>query len=175
MVRERRFDDNRSQEGGGAPLLARPVARVLAAGRIRPAGGGRGVPGRAGSGSARTNPADDTNPERLLRKTFLARPRIEGLWVRLTLLDGDQIEGLAPLDAALADGFTEDFGIHLVPPDARGNTQRLYVPRSAMHAMQVVAVVTTPSRRKTTVQFAVTAGADDPQLALALQQNTPAE
>jgi hypothetical protein len=62
--------------------------------------------------------------------------------------DGDRIEGLAPLDLTLADGWTEDLGVHLVPPDIRGNTQRLFVPRSAFEAMEVLAVVTTPKKKK---------------------------
>ena len=94
------------------------------------------------------NTADAVAPERLTRKTFLARPRTEGLWLRLTLRDGDSIEGLAPLDLALADGWAQDLGVHLVPPDIRGNTQRLFIPRMAIEAMEVVAVVTTPSRKK---------------------------
>ena len=94
------------------------------------------------------NTADTVHPERLLRKTFLARPRTEGLWLRLTLRDGDRLEGLAPLDLSLADGWAEDLGVQLVPPDIRGNTQRLYVPRSAIETMETVAVVTTPTRKK---------------------------
>jgi hypothetical protein len=94
------------------------------------------------------NTADQVNPERLLRKTFLARPRSEGLWLRLTLRDRDVLEGLAPLDLSLADGWAADAGVHLVPPDVRGNTQRLYVPRLAIEQLEVLAVVTTPSRKK---------------------------
>ncbi|AFL88205.1 hypothetical protein Terro_1915 [Terriglobus roseus DSM 18391] len=94
------------------------------------------------------NTADSVTPERLTRKTFLARPRTEGLWLRLTLRDGDILEGLAPLDLTLADGWSQDLGVHLVPPDIRGNTQRLFVPRLAIESMEVLAVVTTPSRKK---------------------------
>ena len=94
------------------------------------------------------NTADTANPERLLRKTFLARPRTEGLWLRLTLRDGDRREGLSPLDLSLPDGWAEDLGVQLVPPDIRGNTQRLYIPRAAIEVMETVAVVTTPTRKK---------------------------
>ncbi len=112
---------------------------------------------------------DEGNPERLPRKTFVARPRTEGLWVRMTLRDDEQMEGLAPLDLALADGLVSDLGIHVTPPDVRGNTQRVYVPRSAMTALQVVAVVTTPSRRRALEQIeAVTV--EDAQFSLALPQ-----
>jgi hypothetical protein len=95
------------------------------------------------------NIGDQLLPERLIRKMFLARPRTEGLWLRLQMRDGDRIEGLAPLDLTMADGWTDDLGVHLVPPDIRANTQRLFVPRSAITSMEVVAVVTTPSRKKT--------------------------
>lgn len=91
---------------------------------------------------------DNANPERLPRKTFLARPRTEGLWIRMILRDEETMEGLAPLDLSLADGLTDDLGIQFTPPDVRGNAQRLYVPRSAIMSLQIVAVVTTPSRRK---------------------------
>ena len=94
------------------------------------------------------NVTDQVLPERLVRKAFLARPRTEGLWVRLQMRDADVIEGLAPLDLTMADCWTEDLGVHLVPPDIRGNTQRLFVPRSAIEAMEILAVVTTPSRKK---------------------------
>jgi hypothetical protein len=89
---------------------------------------------------------DTINPERLLRRTFLARPRTEGLWLRITFADGDVLEGLASLDLGLLDDAIDDEGIFLIPPDVRSNTQRLYVPRSSMATLQIVAVITTPSR-----------------------------
>ena len=97
------------------------------------------------------NTNDTTMPERLLRKTFLARPRTEGLWLRLRMRDGDGVEGMAPLDLSLGDGFMDDHGVQMVPPDIRGNTQRLYVPRAAMESMEVLGVVTSPSKRKAAV------------------------
>jgi hypothetical protein len=89
---------------------------------------------------------DRENPERLLRKTFLARPRTEGLWVRAIFLNGDVIEGLAPLDLSLLEDAAADDGVFLIPPDVRSNTQRLYIPRSSLSALQVVGVITTPSK-----------------------------
>jgi len=92
---------------------------------------------------------DDRNdPERLTRRTFLARPRTEGLWVRLTLAGGTVFEGLTSLDIALVDGLLDDRGIFLIPPDIRSNTQRIYIPRSAIVELQVLAVITTPSKTK---------------------------
>jgi hypothetical protein len=47
------------------------------------------------------NLTDTANPERLSRRTFLARPRTEGLWLRMTFRTGDILEGLAPIDVSL--------------------------------------------------------------------------
>jgi hypothetical protein len=94
------------------------------------------------------NLTDTANPERLTRRTFLARPRTEGLWLRMTFRSGDLLEGLAPTDIGLLDDILNDTGLHLTPPDTRSNTQRLYVPRTSLTELQLIAVITTPSRRK---------------------------
>jgi hypothetical protein len=91
---------------------------------------------------------DTANPERLTRRTFLARPRTEGLWLRLTFRTEDQLEGLAPIDASLLDDLIGDAGLQLIPPDIRSNTQRVFVPRTAIADLQLIAVITTPSRKK---------------------------
>jgi hypothetical protein len=91
---------------------------------------------------------DTVNPERLTRRTFLARPRTEGLWLRMTFRTGDLLEGLAPTDISLLDDLINDHGLHLTPPDIRSNTQRIYVPRTSLTDLQLIAVITTPSRRK---------------------------
>ncbi|QHS51236.1 hypothetical protein [Edaphobacter sp. 12200R-103] len=98
---------------------------------------------------------DTVNPERLTRRTFLARPRTEGLWVRLSFRgqstpanEPDQLEGLAPLDVSLLDDVMDDAGLFLIPPDVRSNTQRIYVPRTSITKLQLLAVITTPSRKK---------------------------
>ena len=95
------------------------------------------------------NLADPFSPERLLRRTFLARPRGDGLWIRLTFRqDGDQIEGLAPSDLSLCDDLTLNSGLQFSPPDTRSNTQRIFVPRSAIAELRILAVITSPSRRQ---------------------------
>ena len=91
---------------------------------------------------------DRVDPERLSRRTFLARPRSEGLLLRLTLTGDEQLEGLAPIDISLVDGLLQDRGIYLIPPDIRSNTQRLFVPRSSFTDVQIVSVITTPSKVK---------------------------
>lgn len=92
------------------------------------------------------NLSDRENPEGLTRTAFLARPRTEGLWLRVRFADGDTLEGLAPLDVSLADGLLADRGLFLLPPDMRSNAQRVYVPRAAMAGLEVLAVITSPSK-----------------------------
>jgi hypothetical protein len=87
------------------------------------------------------NPADRVNPERLLRKTFLARPRAEGLQLRITFHDGDILEGLATNDLSLLDSAVDDAGIQVAPPDTRSNTQRIYIPRTSIAELVVVATI----------------------------------
>jgi hypothetical protein len=100
------------------------------------------------------NLADTVNPERLARRTFLARPRNEGVWVRLTFRTPERgpervpevLEGLAATDISLIDSILEDAGLHLSPPDNRSNTQRIFVPRAAIAELQLLGVITSPSR-----------------------------
>jgi hypothetical protein len=81
--------------------------------------------------------AEQANPERLLQKRFKARPRASGLWLRMTLTDGDELEGLAANDRSLVDGA----GILLTPPDTRSNTQRIYVPRGSVETLEVISLI----------------------------------
>ncbi len=95
------------------------------------------------------NLSDAVNPERLLRRTFVARPRGEGLWIRITFRDDpDVLEGLAATDDALLDGLTTDAGLYLSPPDTRANTQRIYVPRLAIASLQILSVINSSSKRQ---------------------------
>jgi hypothetical protein len=73
----------------------------------------------------------------LERKTFLSRPKLDGLWVRLHFRDEDVMEGIVPND--LVDLLNS--GVQLTPPDLHGNTLRLFVPRSALLEMKVLGVV----------------------------------
>lgn len=89
------------------------------------------------------SPADQSNPERLLHKRFAVRPRTAGLWLRMTLQDGEELEGLAANDRSLIDGA----GLLLTPPDTRSNTQRIYVPRQAIQTLEVVSLIGAGKRR----------------------------
>ena len=78
------------------------------------------------------------------RKTFTTRPRTEGLWVRLKFTDNDVLEGM------MANDLTQvaPEGYLITPPDTRGNTQRVFVPKSALQEMNVLAVIGRPEGRK---------------------------
>ncbi len=75
--------------------------------------------------------------ESLTRKTFTSRPRSEGLWVRLRFRDNEVIEGMMPNELSQdgADGFS------IIPPDTTANTQRIFVPRTALAEMNVISVI----------------------------------
>jgi hypothetical protein len=75
--------------------------------------------------------------ESLTRKTFTSRPRAEGLWVRLRFKDSEILEGLMPAD--LTQTTPEGFLVN--PPDQRSNTQRIFVPRTALESLTVLAVI----------------------------------
>jgi hypothetical protein len=82
--------------------------------------------------------------EEVTRKTFPTKPRIEGLWVRITFTDKEMMEGLMTNELALYSGA----GFMITPPDTRGNTQRIFVPRAAVESLQVLAVIGAQSRQR---------------------------
>lgn len=81
--------------------------------------------------------SDIHEPERLLQKTFLRRPRNPGIWCRVRLQDNDLIEGLAQNDLSLLDKS----GLNFLPPDIRSNTQRILVPRTSIQELEILAVI----------------------------------
>jgi len=85
-----------------------------------------------------------SDSEVLTRKTFTTRPRTEGLWVRLKFKDNEIIEGIMPNDLAQnpAEGFL------ITPPDLRSNTQRVFVPRTSLSMLSVIAVIGAARRRR---------------------------
>jgi hypothetical protein len=85
-----------------------------------------------------------------VRKTFTTRPRTEGLWVRLRFTDNDVLEGMMPND--LSQVAPE--GYLITPPDTRGNTQRIFVPKSALEEISVLAVIGRPNARRKPVEDA---------------------
>lgn len=96
--------------------------------------------------------SDDFEP---VRKVFLSRPKMDGLWLRLRFIDDETIEGVVPNDLlALLDN-----GLHITPPDLGGITVRIFVPRSALAELTVLGVVGIARRKP-----AVAAAAGQPRL-----------
>jgi hypothetical protein len=71
------------------------------------------------------------------RKSFLSRPKLDGLWVRLRFRDGESLEGVIPNDLL---GLQEN-GLQMTPPDFNSNTDRIFVPRTALTEFTVLGVV----------------------------------
>lgn len=72
-----------------------------------------------------------------VRKAFLSRPKLDGLWVRLKFHDNETLEGIVPNDLlALLDS-----GVQITPPDLNGAVPRIFVPRDALAELTVLGVV----------------------------------
>lgn len=87
------------------------------------------------------------------RKSFLSRPKLDGLWVRMRFVDGEALEGVIPNDLLT---FVDN-GLQITPPDFNSNTDRVYVPRSALSELTVLGVVGIARRKPA-------AGAEQPRL-----------
>ncbi len=83
------------------------------------------------------------------RKSFLSRPKLDGLWVRLKFRDGETLEGIVTNDLLTL----LDSGIQITPPDLNSATVRIFVPRTALAEMTVLGVVGI-ARRKPAVPAA---------------------
>jgi hypothetical protein len=94
-------------------------------------------------GAAEGSGIDTVNPERLLRRRFSSRPRAAGVWLRIHLSDGEELEGVAANDRSLVDGA----GLLLTPPDTRSNTQRVFVPRTSIRELMILGVIHPPAAR----------------------------
>ncbi|MDR3678059.1 MAG: hypothetical protein P4N24_21440 [Acidobacteriota bacterium] len=77
------------------------------------------------------------NPDRAERKIFRSRPRLAGLWVRMTFKDSEVLEAL--LANNLLD--VDPLGYLVTPPDVYSNNLRIFIPRSALTEMEVLGVI----------------------------------
>lgn len=77
------------------------------------------------------------------QRTFLSRPKALGLWVRIQFRDGELLEGTMPNNL-----LAEPSGFAIVPPDPTFQNQRLFVPREAVSAVEVLGVIGSPLRRR---------------------------
>jgi len=85
----------------------------------------------------------DGHRERPERKTFLSRPRMAGLWIRMTFRDAEVLDGLIS-ENLLAH---EPHGFLVIPPDVYSNNLKIYIPRSALATMEVLDVIKNGARR----------------------------
>ncbi len=73
----------------------------------------------------------------LEHNTFERRPRAPGLWVRFLFRDGAQLDGV------LSHNLLEwpSSGYLLTPPQARASRQRVFIPRLAVIATDLLGVI----------------------------------
>ena len=77
-------------------------------------------------------------------RTFLTRPKMDGLWVCFEFRDGDILEGILPNNLLPV----EPYGFIVIPPNPVRD-QRVFIPRTALRSAAVLGVVGSPlSRRK---------------------------
>lgn len=78
------------------------------------------------------------NPDRAERKIFRSRPRLAGLWVRMTFKDTEVLEAILPNSLLEIDPV----GYLVTPPDVYSNNLRIFIPRTALTEMEVLGVIT---------------------------------
>jgi len=76
-------------------------------------------------------------------KLFQTRPKMDGLWVRMTFRDGDVMDGILPNNPVK----WEIQGYSVTPPEPYSNNQKLFVPREALSSMSILGVVGSPLTR----------------------------
>ncbi len=84
------------------------------------------------------------DPDLNQKKVFASRPKSDGLWIRLNFRDGEVLEGVVPNNLLLMS----EHGLTVTPPDANSNTQRVFVPRTALQDLKVLGVIGSPVHRR---------------------------
>lgn len=85
---------------------------------------------------------DQGEPRKELR-LFAARPKMEGLWIRMRFRDGDSMDGLLSNNLLQL----EPQGFSVIPPDPGFQNQRVFVPKAALSSIQVMGVIGSPLRQ----------------------------
>ena len=78
------------------------------------------------------------------RRVFNTRPKMAGLWVSFQFRDGEVLEGVMPNNLLPV----EPHGFTVIPPDPYSNQQRVFIPRTALRAAEVLGVVGSPLQRR---------------------------
>lgn len=84
------------------------------------------------------------NPEQPERRIIRNRPKLDGLWVRMTFTDSEVMEGLMANN--LLD--VEPPGFMVTPADLYSNNLRIFVPRSALASVEVLGVIANGTTRR---------------------------
>jgi len=84
------------------------------------------------------------DPTRNERKVFSSRPRLSGLWIRMSFKDNEVMEGLMTNDLLAV----ESSGFLVTPPDFYSNNLRVFIPRTALGAVEVLGVISDESARR---------------------------
>ena len=87
---------------------------------------------------------DFDEPVEDIRRVFHTRPKMEGLWVSFQFRDGEVLEGVVPNNLLPF----EPHGFTFIPPDPYSNSQRIFVPRAALRAVEVLGVVGSPLKKR---------------------------
>lgn len=81
-------------------------------------------------------------PDSSQRNLFVTRPKLGGLWVRMQFKDGEELEGVIRNDLTVFNNH----GVTMTPPDSKGNTQKVFVPRDALQTFAVMGVIGRPHK-----------------------------
>lgn len=86
----------------------------------------------------------DSSESGSAKKIFQTRPKMDGLWVRMRMRDGEVLDGVLSNDLlqTVPEGFT------VTPPDSSSSNQKLFVPRAALAEIKVLGVVGSPLTQK---------------------------
>jgi hypothetical protein len=84
------------------------------------------------------------DPDRPERKVFLSRPRLSGIWIRMTFKDNEVMEGLMANNLLESDSS----GFLVMPPDFSSNNLKVFVPRAALGSVEVLGVISDGSARR---------------------------
>jgi hypothetical protein len=77
------------------------------------------------------------------RNAFERRPKLPGLWVRFTLRDEDQLDGVLAHNLLDWPGN----GFLAIPPRAGPTRQRVYLPRTSITSTELLGVIGKPAGR----------------------------
>ena len=78
------------------------------------------------------------------RRVFNTRPKMEGLWMSFRFRDGELMEGVMPNNLLQL----EPYGFTIIPPDPYSNQQRIFIPKLALDAVEVLGVVGSPLKKR---------------------------